>query len=68
MQRVELLVMSHLNNAVVEMTTDPETARKRIGFANWLVFWFSDDMNQMVDAKAEYTKYLGESHDFKIVG
>lgn len=66
MQRVELLVLSHLNNARIETQTDPELARTRIGFAHWLVFEFSDDMSQRVDADAEFAKYL--EHESKKVG
>lgn len=40
--RVGLAIQSHLSDAAIEMSFDPEQANRRIQFVKWLVLLFPD--------------------------
>lgn len=56
--RVSILIQSHLNDARVEMRTDPDMADKRIRFAQYLIHTFP--VSAEVDPQKEWDIYFRE--------
>lgn len=56
--KVKIIIQSHLSDAIVEVTFDPETAQKRIRFAKYLINKFEKNLDEEIDAQKEFSIFL----------
>jgi hypothetical protein len=56
MTRVSLLIKSHLNDAMVEMSINQDQAQERLEFVKWMVYMFPDT-DVRVDADVVYKQF-----------
>ena len=56
MTRVSLLIKSHLNDVMVEMSINQDQAQERLEFVKWMVHMFPDT-NVRVDADVVYKQF-----------
>jgi hypothetical protein len=56
MTRVSLLIKSHLNDAMIEMSINQDQAQERLEFVKWMVHMFPDT-NVRVDADVVYKQF-----------
>jgi hypothetical protein len=60
MTRVSVIIKSHLNDAMVEMDSNPILAQKRLRFVKYLVHMFPDT-NTRIDEDIVYQQFkLGD--------
>jgi hypothetical protein len=58
--RVSMIIKSHLNDAMVEMDSNPEMAQERLCFVKYLVHMFPDT-DTKIDVDAVYNQFkLGD--------
>ena len=58
--RVSLVIKSHLNDAMIEMDSNPEMAQERLRFVKYLVHMFPDT-DQKIDVDVVYKQFkLGD--------
>jgi len=55
--KVEMVVQSHLSDALMEMSFNPDTARLRINFAKHLVDIFDGDLTKRINVKKQYAQF-----------
>ena len=48
--RVSIAIQSHLSDAAIEMSFNPEQANRRIQFVKWLVMLFPDTSVQVEES------------------
>jgi len=61
MRKVEMIVMSHLNDAMLEMHMESlkDQAYMRLRFVKYLIFHYPDTTVE-IDVKAEFKKFQSE--------
>jgi hypothetical protein len=58
--RVSMIIKSHLNDAMVEMDSNPEMAQERLRFVKYLVHMFPDT-DKKIDVDVVYKQFkLGD--------
>ena len=58
--RVSMIIKSHLNDAMIEMDSNPEMAQERLRFVKYLVHMFPDT-DEKIDVDVVYKQFkLGD--------
>jgi len=58
--RVSMIIKSHLNDAMIEMDSNPEMAQERLRFVKYLIHMFPDTY-QKIDVDTVYKQFkLGD--------
>ena len=57
--KVSTIIQSHLNDAKIEISFNPELAETRLNFVKYLIFNFPDT-NHEINPRAEFKKFLNK--------
>jgi len=55
--QVSFVIKSHLNDAMIEMETNPTQALKRLQFVKYLVHMYPDTDKKIIDVEVVYTQF-----------
>lgn len=59
--RAQIVIMSHLSDASIELNLNPEQAQKRIEFAKFLINQLNGDLTKKIEPNKYWDMFIGIS-------